>query len=82
MSKYPYVKPQSPPTSYAIAALVEDEPGALTAVGKVTLQRALFMSPGLLLAGVAPRKVIKTALLTSASISGMLYLYYSTKKKV
>lgn len=77
---YLYVKPKSPPSSYAIAALIEREPNALEEVIKVTLKRSLFIAPGLYLSGIKDTQLVKSSIIGSISISVMLYFYYLNKK--
>jgi hypothetical protein len=75
------VKPDSPPTSYAIARLIKGEPEALkdTAIG--ILQRSFFIFPGLYLAGVNPRKLVQASLIGSVSITASLILLYKLREK-
>ncbi len=67
----------SPPTTYAILAMLEGEPGAEGRVVYGALQRSLFIAPGLYLAGVRePSKLICYSLSASASITACLIGYY------
>ena len=47
-----YVEPQAPPSSYAIADVLESKPGAFGRTAKLTGIRALVIAPGLFLGGV------------------------------
>ncbi|MFQ5339938.1 MAG: class I SAM-dependent methyltransferase [Anaerolineae bacterium] len=55
----PYVEKDSPPSSYAVAAALEKRPDAWGKVSSGTLQRALFLAPGLALAGVRGEQLVK-----------------------
>lgn len=75
-----YVAPQAPPSSYAIAALLEGEPNALDRVVRLTLKRVLFIAPGLFLAGRRGENLVKESLAASASITVLLTFYYADKR--
>lgn len=72
----PAIERYSPPTSYNIAALLRCEPGAWGPVLYGTLQRVLFIAPGLYLAGLRGRQLVKASALASASITASLIGYY------
>lgn len=76
----PYVKPGGPPSSYAIAALLEGEPNALNRVLGLTLRRVLFIAPGLFVAGRRGTDLLKESLAASASITVLLTFYYADKR--
>jgi len=67
----------SPPSTYAIQALLEGQEGALWRVGRVTLTRTLLIAPGLYLTGLRGRDLVRGSLYASASISAGLLLYYA-----
>jgi len=75
-----YVEPQSPPSSYAIAAALEGEPGAWGRVIGVTLARALFIVPGLYLGGIRGRKILTGSLMAATTITGALFILYGLKR--
>jgi hypothetical protein len=76
------VPEQSPPSTYAIAAALEGEPGAWGRVAYETGRRAAILAPGIYLAGVRGRKFFAACLLGSVSITGVLlaHYWYSAKK--
>lgn len=79
------VKPHSPPSSYAIAALIKGEEGAAAEVARVTAKRAALIWPGVWAyqALVGPsmplRQQVGMTAFISLSITGGLYLYYRSK---
>ena len=78
----------SPPSTYAILAAVEGQPGAIPRVLGTTLLRSFFLAPGLMAVSrilddaKVPRfqKVALGALAASASASIFLLAWYSSKK--
>jgi hypothetical protein len=83
---YPYIRPESPPTSYAIASFLDGEPGGGWRVISGAATRALFLAPGLWLGlkladvKVTGKQVATASLVGSATITAMLVLYYSFRK--
>lgn len=68
----------SPPSTYAILALLEGEEGAFWRVVWGTLQRSAFIAPGLFLVGVRkPAKLVGYSLAASTSITACLIGYYA-----
>jgi hypothetical protein len=76
-----YVEKDSPPSSYAVAAALEKRPGAWGKVASGTLQRALFLAPGLALAGVRGDQLVKGAVLGSMGITVWLFFLYSLRRR-
>lgn len=76
----PYIEKKSPPSSYAIAGVLEGEPGSVGRVIFGTLQRSLFLAPGLGLAGLRGEQLVRSALLASASITGCLFGLYTLRR--
>lgn len=75
------MRPHAPPSSYAIASLIDGEPGSLGRVAVLTLQRSLIVSPGLYLSGLRGRQLVRSSLLASASVTGLLVAWYWLKYK-
>lgn len=75
-----YVERGAPPSSYAIASVMEGEPEGPGRVIVGTLQRSLFIAPGLALAGLRGESLVKSALLASASITGCLFGLYALRR--
>lgn len=73
--------PDSPPSVYAIAAVLDGESGAAWRVTKLTAQRVLFIAPGLYAFGLRGKELLSASALTSVSITGTLMLYYWLKNK-
>ena len=73
------VQHQSPPSTYAIAAWVDKEPGAGGRVVGLTVERAFFIGTGLLLAGFRGADVIRGALTASAAVTGWIWADYSLR---
>lgn len=78
---YPYVRPKSPPSSYAIAAVLEGERGAWWRVARATGTRALLLIPGLWVGGVRGTALFTGALAGSAGLTVALYRYYWRKRR-
>ena len=70
-----------PPSTYAIAALVDGEPGALGRVIELTLTRTVLIAPGLYLVGIRdPMSLVKATLGATASITvGLALVYWWSK---
>lgn len=82
MSKnHSYIRKNSPPSSYAIAAVIEGEKGGWPRTIGQTLQRSLFIAPGLALAGIKGPQLIKGSIYSSATITGFLFGLYILRKK-
>jgi hypothetical protein len=67
----------APPSTYAIQALLEGQKGALLRVGQTTLTRTAFIAPGLYLAGLRGRDLVRATAYASLSITAGLVLYYA-----
>ena len=66
-----------PPSTYAIAALMEGQPGSIGRVANLTLSRMVFIAPGLFLAGVRdPKKLLTLTASVSVSLTAGLALLY------
>ena len=78
--KQPYIEKGSPPSSYAVAAVLEKEPGSTGRVIMGTLMRSLFIIPGLGFSGLRGEQLVKSALLASASITGSLFGLYTLRR--
>lgn len=80
-------KDRSPPSTYAIARLVDKDPGAMADVAWLTAKRLAFIWPGVFFysqlfdreMGVAKQLVLSS--LVSLSISGGLYIYYKARER-
>ena len=70
----------SPPSTYAIARVYEGDPGGWPAVAFGTLQRSLFLLPGLWVAGVRGQRFWLGGLLGSASITASLFVLYGLRR--
>lgn len=75
-----YVDPNSPPSSYAVAAVYEGEPGSWAKVATATAMRAFFICPGLAIAGVRGRQLVYGSLLGSCGITAALFALYGLKR--
>jgi len=71
---------KSPPSTYAIAALVDGEPGAFGRVVKLTLFRAIPIGVGLRIAGQRER-LARSSLIVSASITAAMLGYAYGRKR-
>ena len=75
------VQEKSPPSTYAIAALMEGEPGSgVRAVG-LTIERAVVLATGLYVAGFRGRDLWRGALYGSGSITAWISLDYWLKHR-
>jgi hypothetical protein len=75
-----YIEPNAPPSSYAIADVIEGRPGGWTRTFGLTLWRAVIISPGLIVAGVRGRPLVVGSLLGSVSATLYLLGYYQWQK--
>ncbi len=80
MAELPYVSQQSPPSTYAIAAVLEGQPGGWPSVFIGTAQRTAFILPGLFVAGLRGRQLFTAALFASVSITTCLFPYYMMRR--
>lgn len=71
----------SPPSTYAILALLEGEPGALGRVAVGTAQRMVLIAPGLWLAGFRGRDLLAGTAAASASVTLGLIAYYALNRR-
>ena len=76
-----YVEAQAPPSSYAIADMIEGKPGSLPRVAKLTALRSVFLLPGLYVAGVRGSMLLRGAGLGSVGLSLYLLGLYSVRKR-
>ena len=67
----------SPPSTYAIQALLEGRQGALWRVAKTTTTRTALIAPGLYVAGLRGRDLVRATAYASLSITAGLVLYYA-----
>lgn len=74
------VEAGAPPSTYAIADVIEGKPGAWSRTLVLSTQRAFFIAPGLFLAGIRGPQLVKGALLSSATITAFLLGIYSLKR--
>lgn len=74
------VEAQSPPSTYAIAAVVDGEPRAWPRVAYLTAMRAAMIWPGLQLAGIRGRDALAGAAVGSVTITLLLLANYSLKQ--
>jgi hypothetical protein len=72
--------PGSPPSDYAIYALVNDEPGSMRRVVVLTCARALLIAPGLYASGLRGRRLVASALGASTSVTTLLTLWYGANR--
>ena len=75
-----YIRPGSPPSSYAVAAVLEGEPGGWWKVAKATALRAVFVAPGVAVAGLRGRKLVLGSLLGSVGITIALFALYGAQR--
>lgn len=85
-SQLMHIEPQvpvqrgAPPTTYAVLAALEGEPGAWERVAFGIGVRAIPISVALLIVGVRGWRVPVGAILASSLVSGMLLGYYGLKR--
>lgn len=73
--------PGSPPSDYAIHALVNGEPGALSRVVGLTFVRSCLIAPGLYATGERGADLAKKALASSAGVSVLLTAWYWLRRR-
>lgn len=71
----------SPPSTYAILAALNGEPGAWMRVATSTAMRAGLIAPGLYVAGFRGWDLAKASVAGSLSITTMLFFYYGLLRK-
>ncbi len=71
----------SPPSTYAILALLEDQPGSAERVAWATFRRMALIAPGLWLAGLRGRELVRGSVASSLTITLGLIGYYSYCRK-
>lgn len=64
------------PSSDSVQSAIRGESGALGKVVVSTALRSLFIMPGMAIAGVRGTKLVVGSLLSSATITAMLFLFY------
>ena len=62
----------SPPSSYAIADLVNQKPGSFGRVAALTLNRAVWIGIGLYLGGIRGQKLKQAAFIASATLTAVI----------
>lgn len=75
------VQSQSPPSTYAIAALLDGEKQSGMRVLGLTLERAFFIGTGLYVAGFRGQELMRGALSASTAITGWIVADYWLKKR-
>ena len=75
------VQPQSPPSTYAIAAWLDGEQGGGARVAGLTLERAFFIGTGLWLSGLRGRELVQGALMASTAVTTWIVADYALKKR-
>ncbi len=75
------IEAQSPPSTYAIAAVIDGDPNAWGRVAYLTAIRAAMIWPGLRLAGIKGRDAMAGAAMGSAFITLLLLADYSFKRR-
>ena len=80
------VQEQSPPSSYAVASMLDGERGAWVRLMGLTLLRGCFIIPGLWVASkllriyLEPMQLLGLSFAGSATISGGMVGYYAIRK--
>lgn len=72
-------EPQAPPSTYAVAALIDGEPGALPRVVGLTLLRAVPIGVGLYIAGER-KHVVRNATIVSTTLTAGMLAYVLWRK--
>lgn len=67
----------APPSKYAVAALLDGEPGATGRVIASTAKRMLLIAPGLWAVGLRDKELLKSTAAASISITVGLIAYYA-----
>jgi hypothetical protein len=74
------IERDAPPSTYAIAAALDGEPGAWPRVASLTAVRAAMIWPGLYLAGIRGWRSAAGAAAGSTAITVLLLGYYGLKR--
>ena len=75
------IPPQSPPSTYAIAAYVDGSPGSWYRVLKLTAVRSLMIGSGLYAVGFRNDQLIKGSIASSIAITAWLMIGYKAELK-
>lgn len=75
------IEPKSPPSTYAIAALVDGEQGALLRVAELTAVRAAMIGVGLWFAGLRHRQLVAASASASLAVTVILGLDYRARAR-
>lgn len=83
------IEDQAPPSTYAVAALIDGQRGAILRTVGLTALRSVFIAPGLWVAGKAMKidglrgwRLLGAALLASSGITLGMLLWYTVFNKV
>jgi len=71
----------SPPSSYAIADLIDQKPGSLGRVAALTFNRAIWIGIGLYLGGIRGQKLKQAAFIASATLTTVIAAGFIRKGK-
>ena len=66
----------APPSVYAVQAFLEGQDGALFRMAKATAMRTVVIAPGLYVAGLRGRDLVRATAYSALSITVGLVLYY------
>lgn len=77
----PYIEANAPPSSYAIADVIEARPGAWPRTVGLTAWRSVVIAPGLALAGVRGRRLVAGSIGASCVLTAYLLGYYWVAKR-
>lgn len=68
------------PSSESVNAVLQREPGGWAKVVTSTALRALLIAPGMAVAGARGGRLVAGSLLSSATITAFLFVFYSAQR--
>lgn len=66
----------APPSVYAVQAFLEGQNGAVLRMAKATAMRTIVIAPGLYVAGLRGKDLVRATAYSAMSITAGLLLYY------
>lgn len=75
------VEDRSPPSTYAIAEMLDGTPGGVFRTLELTVLRAFFIGTGLYVSGLRGSPLLRGALLGSAGVTAWIILDYSAQRR-
>jgi len=69
------------PSSESVNAVLDGQPNGWTKVAMSTALRAILIAPGMALSGARGWRLVSSSLLSSATITAFLFIFYSAQDR-